>query len=211
MKSTFVSIPTVRAMVAALKSILSSQGNWVCLQTILWQWPAQAQRAQCTSSQAFLKGTQWKNEGQRGDHGGSRSSIIQATAQTLIQVIPSSWESSSSVYTSQPQETNCSWPLGWLSGQTKSTHWIHVSTYRYHSMVSLHHQPTTPLVSVLPSLSLWSLTHFSAEGLNAEAPVLQHTWQGTLHHGALQHCSDAFRGERGHRLPILQPQQTFVL
>lgn len=123
----------------------------------------------------------WRAE--RGSWWGQKFNNTGHCSAILIEVIQSSWEFFSSVYTSQPQETSCSWPLGWLSGQIKSTHWIYVRAHRYHTMVSLHHQSTTPLVSVLANRSLWSLTHFSAEGLNAEAPVLQHSWQGMLHHG----------------------------
>lgn len=68
----------------------------------------------------------WRTE--RGSWWRQKFSDTGHCSDTLIQVIQSSWEFSSSVYTSQPQQTSCSslWPLGWLSGQTKSTHWIYV-------------------------------------------------------------------------------------
>lgn len=175
-KSTLITITTVNAVLVALKKQPAVTGQVGLFPNDFMPVTNQGMESTMYQQSGIFEGDTvkgWRAERQK-------FSIPGHCSDTLIQVIQSSREFSSSVYillSLSKLAAPLSDPWGGYQAR-RSQHNVFMFD---HMVVSLHRHSATPSTSVLPSSSLWSLIYFSAKGLYAEAPVLQHTWQGTLH------------------------------
>lgn len=145
-KSTLISITTVSAVLAALKKQPAVTGQLRLFPNAFMPVTSQGMESTMYQQSGIFEGDTvkgWRAERQK-------FSIPGHCSDTLIQVIQSSQEFPSSVYTSQPQQTSSSslWPLRWLSGQTEPTQYIYVWPHGGISSLSFCHTfhfcPTQP-------------------------------------------------------------------